>query len=165
MPTIRHFYTSPGHNYVGHHGKAPSEHPIEEATSLELVAGKGIVGDRYFDWKENYKGQITFFDQAVVQAVRDQFSLPDLPSSIFRRNVIIEGVDLNALIGKTFQLAGVELEGVEECRPCYWMDQATGEQSVEDFLKGRGGLRCRILNDAMLAKGECELEVYPPPSN
>jgi len=159
MPVIRHFYTSPGHNYVGHHGKAPSEHVIEEPSSLELVASKGIVGDRYFDWKENYKGQITFFDQAVVDAVRRLIDQADLPSSIFRRNVIIEGLDLNALIGKTFQLADVELEGVEECRPCYWMDHATEQKNVEDFLQGQGGMRCRILNDGTLDLGECDLEL------
>lgn len=158
MPCIRHFYTSPGHNYVGHHGKVPSEHVIEEPASLQLVAGKGIVGDRYFDWKENYKGQITFFDQAVVDAVRNLIGQMDLPSSIFRRNVIIEGVDLNTLIGKTFRLAGVGLEGVEECRPCYWMDHVTEQKNVEKFLQGRGGLRCRILNDEVLGLGECELE-------
>ncbi|MFK5922356.1 MAG: molybdenum cofactor biosysynthesis protein [Verrucomicrobiota bacterium] len=159
MQKIRHLFTSPGHNYIGHHGRAPSEHAIEEHESLDLIAGKGISGDRYFAWKDDYKGQITFFDQAVVQAVRDQFSLPDLASLTFRRNVIIEGVDLNALIGKTFSIGDAEFVGVEECRPCYWMDQATGEQSVEEFLKGRGGLRCRILTDAVLGKGECELRV------
>ena len=158
MSKIRHLYTSPGHNYVGHHGKEPGEYAIEEQESLELVAGKGIVGDRYFDWKEDYKGQITFFDQAFVEAVRDKISQPELPATTFRRNVIIEGVDLNALIGKTFSIGDAEFTGVEECRPCYWMDRATGEDSVEEFLQGRGGLRCRILTDAVLTTGECEVE-------
>ncbi len=159
MKKIHHLYTSPGHNYFGHHGKEPDEYPIEESESLKLVAGKGIHGDRFFDWKEDYKGQITFFDQAVVQAVRDKISQPELPATTFRRNVIIAGVDLNALIGKTFRIGDAEFEGVEECRPCYWMDYATGEESVEEFLKGRGGLRCRILKDAVLEVGECEVEV------
>ncbi len=159
MQNIRHLYTSSGHNYVGHHGKEPGEYVIEEQESLELIAGKGIVGDRYFDWKEDYKGQITFFDQAVVEAVRDKISQPELPATTFRRNVIIEGVDLNALIGKTFSIGGAEFVGVEECRPCYWMDRATGEDSVEAFLQGKGGLRCRILTDSTLKKGECEIVV------
>jgi MOSC domain-containing protein YiiM len=159
MLSIRHLFTSPGHNYVGHHGKEPGEHPFEEHESLELVAGKGITGDRYFDWKEDYKGQITFFDQAVVQAVRDKISQPELPSYTFRRNVIIEGLDLNTLIGKTFSIGDAQFEGVEECRPCYWMDYATGEESVEEFLQGRGGLRCRILTDSTLTTGECEITV------
>lgn len=126
---------------------------------MELVAGKGIVGDRFFDWKDDYKGQITFFDQAVVQAVRDKIDQPELPAATFRRNVIIEGVDLNSLIGKTFGLGQAKFEGMEECRPCYWMDRTTGQESVEEFLKGRGGLRCRILTNAVLRTGECEVEL------
>lgn len=158
MQKILHLYTSPGHNYVGHHGKEPGEYPIEEQETLELVAGKGITGDRYFDWKEDYKGQITFFDQAVVQAVRDEIGQPELPACTFRRNVIIEGVDLNSLIGKTFSLGESEFIGVEECSPCYWMDYATHSESVKALLKDRGGLRCRILKDSTLTTGECEVE-------
>jgi MOSC domain-containing protein YiiM len=159
MQTIHHLYTSAGHNFFGHHGQEPDTHPVEEHDTLELVAGKGIVGDRFFDWKDDYKGQITFFDQAVVQAVRDKIGRPELPATTFRRNVIIEGVDLNSLVGKTFSLGDAKFEGMEECRPCYWMDHTTGEESVEEFLKGRGGLRCRILTDAVLRAGECEVEL------
>lgn len=159
MPVIHHLYTSPGHNYVGHHGQEPGEHLIEEHDSLDLVAGKGITGDRYFGWKEDYKGQITFFDQAVAQVVRDEIGQAELPTSTFRRNVIIEGVDLNSLIGKTFTLGGASFKGVEECSPCYWMDYATqSKKSVKEILKNRGGLRCRILTDATLTKGECAIE-------
>ena len=68
-----------------------------------------------------------------------------------RRNVIVEGADLSALIGQRFTLQGIELEGTEECRPCYWMDQAIGE-GAETWLKGRGGLRCRILTDGVLRR-------------
>ena len=49
-------------------------------------------------------------------------------------------------------------EGSEECRPCYWMDEAMGE-GAEVFLKGRGGLRCRILDDGELSLGEAEFEL------
>lgn len=157
-PIIHHLFISPGHNYFGHHGKAPGEHAIEELHELELVTGRGIRGDRFFDFKEDYKGQITFFDQAMVEAVRRHAEQPDLPAAAFRRNVILEGLDLNALIGKRFRLNGILLEGSEECRPCYWMDTACGKPGTEELLKGHGGLRCRILSDGILSKGQVELE-------
>lgn len=49
-------------------------------------------------------------------------------------------MDLNRLIGQRFSLQGIEFEGVEECRPCYWMDQAIAP-GAENYLKGHGGLR------------------------
>lgn len=148
---IRHIYISPGHNYFGHHGKPAGKHPLVEVNEVECVAGEGLKGDRFFGYKENYKGQITLFAWEVFERFcRERgLALGETSPARLRRNVIVEGADLDTLIGKRFALQGVELEGSEECRPCYWMDQALGEGS-ENWLKGRGGLRCRILTDGVL---------------
>ena len=156
---IHHLYTSPGHNYVGHHGKPSGDHPMLEHDSIQLVAGRGIQEDRFFDWKENFKGQITFIDLAVILRVRDYAQTPGLPPSAFRRNVVTGGLDLNSLIGKRFTLQGVLMEGTEECRPCYWMDEACGKEGTEELMKGHGGLRCRILESGELRKGKFEISV------
>jgi MOSC domain-containing protein YiiM len=148
---IRHIYISPGHNYFGHHEKPPGRHPIEEVATVECVAGQGLVGDRFFGFKSNYKGQITFFEWAVFEELRKLHNKPNASPAHLRRNVIVDGADLDALIGKQFTLQGVEFEGAEECRPCYWMDQAIGA-GAEDWLRGRGGLRCRILTDGNLRR-------------
>jgi hypothetical protein len=36
-----------------------------EVPDIRCVAGRGIEGDRFFDFKENYAGQITFFSSEV----------------------------------------------------------------------------------------------------
>lgn len=144
---VRRLYISPGHNYRGHHGRPAGEHPILEVEEIACVAGRGIEGDRYFDYRESFKGQITFFDWAVYQDV--QRGRPPIHPSVFRRNVIVEGADLNTLVGKTFELQGLRFEGSEECAPCYWMDQAVGP-GAEAALKDRGGLRARILTSGVL---------------
>jgi MOSC domain-containing protein YiiM len=160
-PTIHHLYTSPGHNYFGHHEKPPGENPIEEHESIELVAGRGIPGDRFFDFKDDYKGQVTFIDLAVVDAIREHAGNPGLPASAFRRNVVVSGIDLNALVGERFRLNGILLEGTQECSPCYWMDRACGRPGTEALMKGRGGLRCRILESGSLRPGPAALD-HPP---
>ena len=38
-----------------------------EVPVIECVAGRGICGDRYFDFKDDYKGQITFFSRDVFE--------------------------------------------------------------------------------------------------
>ena len=156
---IRHLFTSPGHNYFGHHEKPPGTHGITSHESIELHAGKGIPGDRFYGWKDDYKGQVTLIDQQVVDDIRQHAGNPGLPASSFRRNVVVEGTDLNQFIGRRFRLAGILLEGSEECRPCYWMDQACGKPGTEELMKGRGGLRCRILEDGQLGLGDAEIEM------
>ena len=154
---VKHLFVSPGHNYYGRHGKGSESHEIVDRDEIELVAGRGVTGDRFFDYKQDYKGQVTLFDDATVSAVRQVFDLPELSAAAFRRNVVTNGVELNDLIGKTFDLGGVVLSGSEEARPCYWMDEACAP-GVEGFLKGRGGLRCRIVRGGVLRKGEMTLK-------
>ena len=153
---VKHLFVSPGHDFKGRHGETRREHEIVDRDEVELVAGSGIVGDRYFDFEENYKGQLTLFDEKVWKQVCEQFALPDLEVSAFRRNAVVSGVDLNGLIGRRFSVGELELTGSEEAKPCYWMDQACAP-GVEEFLRGKGGLRCRIVKGGTLAKGICEL--------
>lgn len=158
MVNLKHLYISPGHNYYGRHGKGAMNYPIEEVDSINCVAGRGIEGDRFFDYKPDYKGQITLFDWAVYQRVRDEIVKGPLDPKAFRRNVVLQGLDLNELIDKRFTLGGLELTGSCECSPCYWMDQACAP-GTHEFLKGQGGLRARIVKGGELVPGDCELEV------
>jgi MOSC domain-containing protein YiiM len=146
---ICHLYISAGHNFVGHHGREPDTHPMIEVQVIECVAGHGIRGDRYFDFKDDYKGQITFFSLDVFEELCVTLNVHDCSPAAARRNVITCGVDLNDFIGKEFEIQGVCLYGTEESAPCYWMDRAIAS-SAKDFLKGRGGLRAKILSDGQL---------------
>ncbi|HEU0210025.1 MAG TPA: molybdenum cofactor biosysynthesis protein [Candidatus Udaeobacter sp.] len=146
---IRHLYISPGHNFVGHHGREPDTHPMIEVPVIECVAGRGIRGDRYFDFKDDYKGQITFFSFDVFDELCTALKLHNCSPAAARRNVITRAVDLNNLIGTEFEVQGVSFYGTEESRPCYWMDGAFAS-GAREFLKGGGGLRARILSDGEL---------------
>jgi molybdopterin-guanine dinucleotide biosynthesis protein A/MOSC domain-containing protein YiiM len=141
---------SPGHNFFGHHGKPPSSHATVPVESVQCVTGSGLVGDRFFNYKPDYSGQITFFAEEVHRALLNQL-IPPTPCSpaVYRRNAITRGVDLNTLIGREFTVQGVRFAGASECKPCYWMDRAV-EPGTEKFLKGNGGLRARILSDGLL---------------
>lgn len=149
---LTHLFISPGHNYYGRHGKGSEDHEILDREEIECVAGRGLVDDRFFDYKEDYKGQITLFDYSTYERVMSEFALPDLQPSAFRRNVVVKGADLNELIEKDFTLGAIELFGSEEAKPCYWMDEACAP-GVEKFLRGFGGLRCRIKTSGSLSKG------------
>jgi MOSC domain-containing protein YiiM len=146
---IRHLYISPGHNFFGHHGREADEHPAVEVAEIECVAGHGIRGDRFFNYREQYKGQITFFSLEIFHALCAALKVTGSAPSAVRRNVITNGIDLTTLIGQDFEIQGVRFRGTEHCRPCYWMDQAIAP-GAEEFLKGRGGLRARILSDGII---------------
>jgi MOSC domain-containing protein YiiM len=152
MPELLHLYLAPAHNYFGHHGLPPGEAPIIEVDQLECVAGHGIRGDRFFDYKENYKGQITFFANEVYLEMCRKFQIQNKTRSVFRRNVVTAGIDIPALYDAEFEIQGVKFRGMGECKPCYWMDHGF-TPGAEEALQGRGGLRAIILTDGILRPG------------
>ena len=71
----------------------------------------------------------------------------------------MEGIDLNSLVGREFEIGGIRFFGSEECAPCYWMDQAVA-CGAEDFMKGKGGLRARILSSGTLNVGATRVVIH-----
>ena len=158
QPPLRvlHLYISPGHNFFGRHGKPAQTHPTLEVPEVRCVSGHGIEGDRFYDFKDDYKGQVTFFAQEVYEDLCKRLGVLDKTPATFRRNVVCAGVDLNTLTGgQEFAVQGVVFRGREECRPCYWMDQAFGP-GAEAALKGRGGLRAEIIRSGVLRRTDGE---------
>jgi len=144
-------YLSSGHNFLGHHGREPDDHPVRAVDKVECVAGSGLRGDRFFDHQPDYGGQVSFFSQEVHDELCRNFQLRDVPPAVYRRNVVTHGCALNDLIGREFEVQGVRFFGYSECKPCYWMDRAV-VAGAEKWLRGQGGLRARILSDGWLRK-------------
>ncbi len=156
--TIQQLYVSPGHNFFGHHGKPAGSNPTQEVAELHCRAGRGIEGDRFFDYKPDYAGQITFFEGEVFGALGEALGLAGATPAALRRNVVTRGLDLWTLAGREFCLQGVWFRGAGECKPCYWMDAALAP-GAESWLHGRGGLRARILSDGWLRAGTAEVVI------
>jgi MOSC domain-containing protein YiiM len=153
---IRHIFISPGHNFFGRFGQPAGEHAAHDVPQVNCRAGWGLEGDRFYGYRPGYKGQVTFFSWETYEEAKRMFRVPALPPSAFRRNVVVEGIDLNALIGRRFSLGGIEFEGTGEARPCHWMNGAVAP-GAEDWLMGRGGLRATVHSDGTLRVGPVEL--------
>jgi molybdopterin-guanine dinucleotide biosynthesis protein A len=142
-------HLSAGHNFIGHHGLPPGDHPMVSVAAAECLTGRGLRGDRFWDHQPDNPGQITFFAEEVHHTLLRELRPAPGPPTAYRRNVLTRGVELNELIGREFTVQGVRFLGTVECKPCYWMDQAVGP-GAEAWLKGRGGLRAKILSDGEL---------------
>jgi len=146
---LERIFIAEGHAFFGRYGQPPADCPVREVHRVELVAGRGLRGDRFFGYRPDYKGQATLFSGEVLDELRVALGLPDAQPAALRRNLLVRGVDLNSLIGREFSLQGVRMFGVEECRPCHWMNGSVGP-GAEDWLRGRGGLRARVLADGWI---------------
>lgn len=148
---VLHLFVSPGHNYFGRHGMEPGTHPTLEVDEITCVARRGIKGDRFFDYRDDYPGQVTFFSREAFDALCDRLGVHTKSPGVLRRNIITRGADLNGLIGREFEVQGVRFKGLQESKPCYWMEQAFAP-GAEQALRGNGGLRAEILTDGVLRR-------------
>jgi hypothetical protein len=78
--------------------------PMREVSEAKLVAGQGIVGDRYMignesgfhSHKREDGRQITIFEIEAIEAIKRDFGI-DFGPHEHRRNVTVRGVPLNQL--------------------------------------------------------------------
>lgn len=131
--------------------KGPSDGPlpIAQVQSLVCLAGRGVHGDRFAGQPEPFGGCLTFFSHEVFDAMRRELSLLGTQPWALRRYVFTNGVNLAEYAGRHFEVQGVRFHGLELLTPEPWLETEVGPQAVE-WLKGRAGLRARILSDGIL---------------
>jgi hypothetical protein len=87
---VLHLYISPGHNFFGQKGDG-GHNPIVEVAEIKCLAGRGIEGDRFLDFKPDHNGQITFFADEIHRELSAYSGMHDRGPEVFRRNVITWG--------------------------------------------------------------------------
>ena len=122
---------------------------IQEVNSIEVIAEKGIVGDRHFkDYNDPYC-QLSLIESENIDYYNTKYGL-NIAYVDFRRNIITKEIGLNDLIGKKFFIGKVEVEGIDLCRPCrHLTDMLNQDNVLKEFMR-RGGLRRRILTSSQI---------------
>ena len=129
--------------------------PVQAAVA---VAGQGLVGDRYqagtgeWCYDRRLYDDVTLIASEVLDAAGAEHGVR-LQAGASRRNVETRGVDLEALVGRQFQIGEVVLYGNRACEPCRYLDRVTG-QPAKAALAGRGGLRATVITGGALRVGD-----------
>ena len=126
---------------------------IEEVESIEVLANKGVVGDRHFDNYNDPYCQLSLIEAENIDEYNLKFGL-NIPYLDFRRNIITKGIKLNDLVGKKLTIGKVEVEGIDLCRPCRHLTEMLDQENIlKEFLR-KGGLRCQILSSSKIKVGD-----------
>ncbi|MET7707669.1 molybdenum cofactor biosysynthesis protein [Micromonospora sp. NPDC005413] len=155
MPEIVELLASPVHRFLGRPADGPAPAPPGELVEMvQIRAGLGVVGDRYF-------GQEAHRDASVTVIARE--SLPvGIGLAEVRRNILTTGIAVDELIGRVLVLDSgdgpVSLRVNRAARPCAWMDVTVGPGAWK-ALRTTGGIRCMPLNDGTLRIGPVDAVV------
>jgi hypothetical protein len=126
-----------------------AEAPVRHVDEAVAVAGSGLEGDRYADGRGTFASGRPGAALTLIEAgVLDELGPID-----HRRNVVVRGTDLNALVGRRFMLGEVECLGSRLCEPCLHLDRLN-DGGVLRPLVHRGGLRADIVRGGTVRVGD-----------
>jgi MOSC domain-containing protein YiiM len=130
--------------------------PQRQVDSAELVAGSGILGDRYFGGKPDQN--LTLVEAEEIERFNREHG-GRAPLEGTRRNIVTRGIRLAPLIGAEFSIGGVRLRGVEQCEPCSQLggnlatEKLDSAQVVKAFVH-RAGIRAEVLSSGTIRVGD-----------
>ena len=126
---------------------------IDEVNSIDLIANKGIVGDRYFKDFSDPMSQLTLIESENIDDYNRRYNL-NIDYLDFRRNIITKDIKLNNYVDKKILIGKVEVEVIDLCRPCRFLQEKLNKNNIiKEFLR-KGGLRCRILSSGTIKVGD-----------
>ena len=134
--------------------------PVERARA---VATKGLEGDHRMAKTPGSARQVTLISEEFMQQIAHFTGLSAIDPVLLRRNLVVSGINLNALRHQRFQIGEAVFEATALCHPCSRMDAALGKGGVAAMI-GHGGLCARILNTGYITVGD-RLEVRPKGEN
>ncbi|MEX2476225.1 MOSC domain-containing protein [Marinobacter sp.] len=120
--------------------------------SVAVTPGKGLAGDR-FKGRETSKRQVTLIQKEHLYAIASCLQREAIDPEVFRRNIVVSGLNLLALKGKTFRIGGVVLECTGLCHPCSKMETTLGPGGY-NAMRGHGGITTRVVEGGTLALGD-----------
>ncbi len=143
---------------VSLHITPTAEGAMISVPAIRAVAGRGLEGDRYFaqvgtySKKPNPDREVTLIESEAIDALQRDYNI-EVEPGISRRNIVTQGVALNHLIGREFQVGEVVLRGLGLCEPCGHLEELAG-RPIRKGLVHRGGLRAQILTGGIIRAGD-----------
>lgn len=125
--------------------------PMIELNSVEAIATKGLVGDRYSS--KNGKRQVTLIQGEHLIAIASLLGRDQVAPALLRRNLVVTGINLIALKDKQFRVGDALLEYTGLCHPCSAMEATFGAGGY-NAVRGHGGITARIIESGFMVLGD-----------
>lgn len=136
---------------------------VRSVESARAIAARGLEGDHRMDKTPGSARQITLISEEFIQQIAYFTSRDSIDPALLRRNLVVRGINLNALRHQRFTIGEAVFEATALCHPCSRMEEALGKGGVAAMI-GHGGLCARILGTGTISIGD-SLDASPEGSN
>ncbi|WP_432473100.1 MOSC domain-containing protein [Amphritea sp. HPY] len=121
--------------------------------SVLAIKSLGLEGDHRCAKTPGSARQVTIISEEFIDLIARYSGHATIDPALLRRNLVVRGVNLNALRHQCFQIGGALFEATALCHPCSRMDRALGQGGAAAML-GYGGLCARILQSGTISVGD-----------
>jgi hypothetical protein len=132
---------------------AAAGEPGRSPRRVRALPGRGLEDDRYLTGAGSFPTGPPGSALTLIEAEVCESFEPPLAAEDHRRNLLVSGIALNALVGRDFQIGEVRCRGMRLCEPCTVVQRYAG-RPVLRALVHRGGLRADILSEGEIATGD-----------
>ena len=138
--------------------------PMQTRMSVQALAGRGLEGDRYELGQGSFSNlprrgarHVSLIAREAMEASNEELVrrglIPFEPKET-RRNIVVEGIDVYALLGHEFRIGAVRLRGSEPTLPCRIPSAVAGKTGFAEAYHNRGGIRAEVLSDGIISVGD-----------
>lgn len=129
-----------------------SRQSIRELAEANVEIGTGLESDYHARSGRSHR-QVTLIQKELLPVIAGLLGRTEFPPSVFRRNLMVSGINLQALRLLRFSIGGILLEGTGNCDPCSRMEEALGTGGYTAML-GFGGITARVLTGGVIRVGD-----------
>ena len=129
-----------------------------EVNSVNAVEGFGLEGDHRVKKTRGSARQVTIVSSEFIAQITAHLQKEDIHPSLLRRNIVVSGMNLNALRYQQFKIGQAIFEASALCHPCARMESALGVGGVAAML-GYGGLCAKIIEGGEVSVGDAVIKL------
>jgi MOSC domain-containing protein YiiM len=133
--------------------------PLQDTEAIELVAGKGIVGNaRKFGRVSSSTGepsrrQVSLIEREQLAEHAAALALKAIAPGAVRSNIETQGINLVALVGRQVQIGSAVLFLYEPRKPCPKMD-AVCQGLQARMMNNRQGVMAEVVQSGSIRRGD-----------
>jgi MOSC domain-containing protein YiiM len=128
------------------------QQPLVALRAVDAEATLGLHGDHRMDKTPGSGRQVTLISREFIAQIEASVGRPIDPAEL-RRNVVVSGVNLNALRYQRVQIGEAIFEVGALCDPCERMEKTLGPGGFVSMM-GYGGYCCKIVQSGRISVGD-----------
>jgi MOSC domain-containing protein YiiM len=130
--------------------------PMTAQESIEVIAGRGLAGDRYADGKGFYQAtdacQVTVIDREALARIERRTGVR-VTQGEHRRNLVVRGISLRDLTHERVRIGSVVFQYDRPRPPCAYLESIT-QPGMAKALRRDSGACLRALESGVIRVGD-----------